>query len=209
MKVYIDVYYYTDKDTDKEYARTVAGIFETYDDITFKDIVITRTDNIALYEPGNFYKRELPCIVDVLKECWKRGYILDTIIIDGYCHMCEDDGVTYHKGLGVRLKEYLRDNSLPCVNSLIIGIAKHPYKYLYDNTFFEYDGKLIKYSEFNKENKLPKKAMYITFCNVIDELQEKTIVDKIYNMKRVQKGSKFSLLFSLIDQETKRFKYDN
>ena len=29
MKVYIDVYYYTDKDTDKEYARTVAGIFET------------------------------------------------------------------------------------------------------------------------------------------------------------------------------------
>ena len=72
MKVYIDVYYYTDKDTDKEYARTVAGIFETYDDITFKDIVITRTDNIALYEPGNFYKRELPCIVDVLKECWKR-----------------------------------------------------------------------------------------------------------------------------------------
>ena len=72
MKVYIDVYYYTDKDTDKEYARTVAGIFETYDDITFKDIVITRTDNIALYEPGNFYKRELPCIVDVLKECWER-----------------------------------------------------------------------------------------------------------------------------------------
>lgn len=123
--------------------------------------------------------------------------------------MCEDDGVTYHKGLGVRLKEYLRDNSLPCVNSLIIGIAKHPYKYLYDNTFFEYDGKLIKYSEFNKENKLPKKAMYITFCNAIDELQEKTIVDKIYNMKRVQKDSKFSLLFSLIDQETKRFKYDN
>ena len=80
---------------------------------------------------------------------------------------------------------------------------------MHDNTFFEYDGKLIKYSEFNKENKLPKKAMYITFCNVIDELQEKTIVDKIYNMKRVQKDSKFSLLFSLIDQETKRFKYDN
>lgn len=51
--------------------------------------------------------------------------------------------------------------------------------------------------------------MYITFCNAIDELQEKTIVDKIYNMKRVQKDSKFSLLFSLIDQETKRFKYDN
>ena len=62
MKVYIDVYYYTDKDTDKEYVRTVAGIFETYDDITFKDIVITRTDNIALYEPGNFYKRELPVL---------------------------------------------------------------------------------------------------------------------------------------------------
>ena len=111
MKVYIDVYYYTDKDTDKEYARTVAGIFETYDDITFKDIVITRTDNIALYEPGNFYKRELPCIVDVLKECWKRGYILDTIIIDGYCHMCEDDGVTYHKGLGIQeTKRFKYDN---------------------------------------------------------------------------------------------------
>lgn len=209
MKVYIDVYYYTDKNTGKEYARTVAGIFETYDDTTFKDIVITRTDNIALYEPGNFYKRELPCIVDVLKECWKRGYILDTIIIDGYCHMCEDDGITYHKGLGARLNDYLHDNSLPCTLVPIIGIAKHPYKYLYNNTYFEYNDNIIKYSEFNKDNKLPKKAMYITFCNMINEFQEKTIVNKIYNMKRVQKGSKFSLLFSLIDQETKRFKYDS
>lgn len=68
MKVYIDVYYYTDKDTDKEYARTVAGIFETYDDITFKDIVITRTDNIALYEPGNFYKEDITHVVRVTNE---------------------------------------------------------------------------------------------------------------------------------------------
>lgn len=207
MKVYIDVYYYTDNKTGKEYAHTVAGLFNNYSDLDFEKIIVTRTDNIVEYEPGNFYKRELPPIIDVLKECWKQGYILDTIIIDGYCHMCEDDGITYHKGLGARLKDYLHDNSLPGIDVPIIGIAKHPYKYLYDNTFFEYDGKLIKYSEFNKENKLPRKAMYITFCNMIDELQEKTIVDKIYNMKRVQRDAKFSLLFTKVDQITKEYKH--
>lgn len=121
-KVYIDVYYYTDKNTGKEYARTVAGIFFDYADKQFKEIVITRTDNIAEYEPGNFYKRELPPILDVLDEIYRKGYKLDTIIVDGYVHMCEDDGKTYHPGLGKRLADALVGTNLEGID--IVGIAK-------------------------------------------------------------------------------------
>lgn len=36
---------------------------------------------ILPYEPGSFYKRELPCILSLLKDIYKQ---LDAIVIDGY-----------------------------------------------------------------------------------------------------------------------------
>lgn len=206
MKVYIDVYYYTDNKTSKEYAHTVAGLFNDYSDLDFEKVIVTRTDNIAEYEPGNFYKRELPPIIDVLKEIKKQGYILDTIIVDGYVHMCEDDGITYHKGLGSRLKDYLLDNN---IDIPIIGIAKHPYKWMYKDTYFKYDNNIIKYETFDKSLKLPKKNMYITFSLEYKDDVKLQIVKEIYAMKKVQRDAKFSLLFTKIDQITKEYKHDS
>ena len=206
MKVYIDVYYYIDDITKKEYAHTVAGLFNNYSDLDFEKIIVTRTDNIAEYEAGNFYKRELPPVIDVLKEIKKQGYNIDTIIIDGFVCMCEPDGITYHKGLGARLKDYLLENN---IDIPVIGIAKHPYKWMYKDTYFEYDNNIIKYEDFNKSLKLPKKNMYITFSLEYKDDVKLQIVKEIYAMKKVQKDAKFSLLFTKIDQITKEYKHDS
>lgn len=204
MKVYIDVYYYTDDKPGKEYAHTVAGLFNDYSDLDFVKVIVTRTDNIAIYEPGNFYKRELPPIIDVLNEIKKQGYSLDTIIVDGFVHMCEDDSITYHEGLGARLKDYLLEQN---IDIPVIGIAKHPYKYLYKDTYFEYNNNIIKYEDFNKSLKLPKKNMYITFSLEYKDDVKLEIVKEIYAMKKVQKDAKFSLLFTKVDQITKEYKH--
>ena len=202
-KVYIDVYYYTDKTTGKEYARTVAGIFFDYTDKKFEEIVITRTDNIAEYESGNFYKRELPPILDVLDEIYRKGYKLDTIIVDGYVHMCEDDGKTYHPGLGKRLADALVGTNLEGID--IVGIAKHHYAFLHPDTVVEYEGTPTFIGEIPANTKLPKKAMYITSNTDRTFLYASDIIA----MEKVQKGSKFSKLFTLVDQETKKFKHDS
>ncbi len=204
MKVYIDVYYYTDNKTGKEYAHTVAGLFNKYSDLDFEKVIVTRTDDIEEYEPGNFYKRELPPIIDVLTDIKLHGYDIDTIIVDGYVHMCEDDDVTYHKGLGARLKDYLLSKN---IDIPIIGIAKHPYKYMYKDTYFEYDNNIIRYEDFDKSIKLPKKNMYITFSLEYKDDVKLEIAKEIYAMKKVQKDAKFSLLFTKVDQITKEYKH--
>lgn len=206
MKVYIDVYYYTDNKTGKEYAHTVAGLFNDYSDLDFEKVIVTRTDNIAEYEPGNFYKRELPPIIDAFIEIKKQGFILDTIIVDGYVYMCENDGITCHKGLGARLKDYLLKND---ISIPIIGIAKHPYKWMYPETYFEYDNNIIRYEDFDKSLKLPKKNMYITFSLEFKDDVKLQTVKEIYAMKKVQRDAKFSLLFTKVDQITKEFKHDS
>lgn len=200
MKVYIDVYYYTDNKTGKEYAHTVAGLFNNYSDLDFEKVIVTRTDDIEEYEPGNFYKRELPPIIDVLTDIKLHGYNIDTIIVDGYVHMCEDDDVTYHKGLGARLKDYLLSKN---IDIPIIGIAKHPYKYIYKDTYFEYNNNIIRYEDFDNSLKLPKKNMYITFSLEYKDDVKMKIAKEIYAMKKVQKDAKFSLLFTKVDQITK------
>lgn len=200
-KVYIDVYYYTDETTGKEYARTVAGIFSNFTDKQFKEIVITRTDNIAEYESGKFYLRELPPILDVLNAIHQKGYVLDTIVIDGYVHMCEDDGKTYHPGLGKRLTDALVGTNLEGID--IVGVAKHHFAFLHPDTVVEYEGVPTFVSEISKDVRLPKKAMYITSNT------DRTFyyANEIIAMEKVQKGCKFSKLFTLVDQETKKFKH--
>lgn len=120
--------------------------------------------------------------------------------------MCEPDGITYHKGLGDRLKDYLLENN---IDIPIIGIAKHPYKWMYKDTYFEYDNNIIRYENFDKSLKLPKKNMYITFSLEYKDDVKIQIVKEIYAMKKVQKYAKFSLLFTKIDQITKEYKHDS
>lgn len=107
MKAAIDVYYERDK--------SIAGcvVFKDWQDscpIETKRIVLPSAKE---YRPGEFYVRELPCILSILKSI---DYVFDTIIIDGFVHLKKG------KGLGTHLFE-----SLPYPSS-VIGVAKNPLK---------------------------------------------------------------------------------
>ncbi|WP_020560909.1 endonuclease V [Thiofilum flexile] len=72
-------------------------------------------NDIAEYEPGNFYKRELPPLLELLSQLPQPPEIL---IIDGYCDLSESG----QPGLGARLLEHLP------YAPIIIGVAKNRFK---------------------------------------------------------------------------------
>lgn len=67
--------------------------------------------DIAEYQPGEFYKRELPCLLKVLDVCQQP---LQTIVVDGYVWL----GVERSAGLGAHLHEAI--DEAQCV----VGVAK-------------------------------------------------------------------------------------
>jgi len=69
----------------------------------------------APYEPGNFYKRELPCLLKVLA---KMPDTFRTVIIDGYVWL----GPDARPGLGAHLFRALGEK-IP-----VVGVAKSAYK---------------------------------------------------------------------------------
>ncbi len=71
--------------------------------------------NIQDYVPGEFYKRELPCILKVLGKL--RFETISTIVVDGYVQL-DDDGTP---GLGGHLYKALQEK-IP-----VIGVAKKSY----------------------------------------------------------------------------------
>ncbi len=100
-----DVYYIDNKGI-------AAGVvFEHWDAQTPSNIYVTRIENVSEYVPGEFYKREMPCILKLIDE-----YLLepDTVIIDGYVYT---DGYV-RPGLGKHLYDALNGKSA------IIGVAK-------------------------------------------------------------------------------------
>lgn len=108
MNLAIDVHY-------REDSAMVAGIF--FEDWSSNKIARTLTvevDNVKPYEPGAFYKRELPCILELLKQVSEQ---LALIIVDGFVTL--GDGQA--DGLGMHLYRTL-DKSTP-----IIGVAKRPF----------------------------------------------------------------------------------
>lgn len=68
---------------------------------------------VAPYEPGAFYRRELPCLLGVLRE----GPFADLVIVDGYVSL--DEG---RAGLGAHLHHAL-DGRTP-----VVGVAKTRYR---------------------------------------------------------------------------------
>lgn len=74
-------------------------------------VIVKRFENVAAYEPGYFFKRELPCIMALLSEVEGE---LEAIIIDG-CVTLGKDG---KPGLGMHLYERI-NGSVP-----VIGAAK-------------------------------------------------------------------------------------
>ena len=94
---------------------TAAGvIFENWEDEKPLNQLTSTCPVPSEYISGQFYKRELPCILQLLKQLNNQP---DTIIVDGYVHLA--DGSI---GLGGHLYQSL-SNSIP-----VIGVAKNPMK---------------------------------------------------------------------------------
>lgn len=72
---------------------------------------VSDIESVQEYEPGAFYKRELPCLLRVLEQLAAKP---DVIVIDGYVWL---DG-TYRPGLGAHLYQAL-GSATP-----VVGVAK-------------------------------------------------------------------------------------
>ena len=104
----LDVYYCEDS------AKACAVVFQ----LTAKQEVVSTycstVRSIEAYKPGQFYKRELPCLMSVY-ETIKEG--IGLLIVDGYVHLGRG------RGLGLHLFEAL-NGQIP-----VIGVAKTQFKY--------------------------------------------------------------------------------
>lgn len=70
---------------------------------------------IEPYEPGAFYKRELPCILSLLEDVNEH---LEIIVVDGFVTLGKEET----KGLGMYLFEALNEKTT------VIGVAKKAFK---------------------------------------------------------------------------------
>lgn len=79
MIIAVDVYYEETK------AKSVGVVFESWADAKPIEIITSYTENLHEYESGSFYKRELPCIQELLKLTDINQ--LHTIVVDGYVYV--------------------------------------------------------------------------------------------------------------------------
>ena len=86
--------------------------FEHWQDATAIGEHVISACTVEAYVPGEFYRRELPCVLAVLEEL---SALPDAVIIDGYVWL--DAGGT--KGLGGHLFDSLAENVS------VIGVAKN------------------------------------------------------------------------------------
>jgi deoxyribonuclease V len=105
MLAVLDVHY---RETDATAACLLAWDWSDAEPI---DQVAAQIDHIEPYEPGAFYKRELPCLLSVLQ---KAGITPDVILVDGYVWL----GDQTKPGLGAHLYQAL-EKKIP-----VVGVAK-------------------------------------------------------------------------------------
>ena len=105
MIIALDVYYKDDT------AKAVGVIFNKDAELPVSTAE-TYLHDIGEYIPGEFYKRELPCLLQVLKQVDLNQ--IDLIIIDGYVYVDDD----LKPGLGFKLWEAI-GKKIP-----VIGVAK-------------------------------------------------------------------------------------
>lgn len=109
MKLAVDVNYKTDE------AFAAGVIFYNWTDEKPAGELKARLKGVSSYIPGSFYKRELPVILELMKELKE---LPEVIIIDGYVWLGEDK----KDGLGGHLYKVLN------AKAPVIGVAKSAYK---------------------------------------------------------------------------------
>ena len=93
-------------------AAVAAGILHgRWETDAVERIIVRHIDTVAPYEPGAFYKRELPCLMRLLDEVDRA---LEAVVVDGYVTL----GPEQSPGLGWHLHESM-GRTTP-----VIGVAK-------------------------------------------------------------------------------------
>ena len=104
-----------DVDYKENEAHVACLLFENWTDEEPQSIITSKISDIEEYVPGQFYKRELPCILAVLE---KVEQSLEVIVIDGYVWLKNEES----PGLGAYLYRHLKE-TIP-----VIGVAKNKFK---------------------------------------------------------------------------------
>ncbi|KAA0230081.1 endonuclease V [candidate division KSB1 bacterium] len=104
-------------DVDYREGKAIAAglLFQNWEDSEPARELIAEILTVAEYEAGQFYKRELPCVMALLQQLEQ---IPEFIVIDGYVYLDGDQ----KPGLGKHLYEALEGKSI------IIGVAKSRFK---------------------------------------------------------------------------------
>ena len=103
-----DVHYVSD-----EQASVAAVLFREYTDSQPSLEYTALANVVSHYIPGQFYRRELPCILRVLKQFWEPP---EEMVVDGYVMLGERPGLGRHlfEAFGGRIP--------------VIGVAKSKYR---------------------------------------------------------------------------------
>ncbi len=118
-----DSYYFNDK------VKTVCVLFPEWEDEEKATVYSKILDQAAPYESGQFYRRELPAILDLLHDLGREK--VDLFIVDGFVWL-DDNG---QPGLGFHLHEQ-SGKKIP-----VIGVAKSDFAPLHLNKRTVFRGK--------------------------------------------------------------------
>ncbi|WP_312766070.1 endonuclease V [Epilithonimonas sp.] len=108
MILALDVHY-------REEETKAVGVLFNWKDAVPQDVLIGYIEDVKAYIPGQFYKRELPCLIKIIEKLDISK--LEAIIVDGHIYVDND----HNYGLGGKFYEIL-ENKIP-----IIGVAKTPF----------------------------------------------------------------------------------
>ncbi len=143
MILAFDTYYFQDK------AKTVCLQFETWEDKQSYKIYTETADKVEEYTSGEFYKRELPCILSLIDKI--EIHKIEAIVVDGFVILDDEK----KPGLGAFLYTRLEEK-IP-----IIGVAK--------NNFLK-----IKKEKRKVYRGISKKPLYVTSIGInVDIAAEK------------------------------------
>ena len=103
-----------DVDYRGEHARAACVLFQTWTAPVAEETLVERIDTVHRYVPGEFFRRELPCLLAVLA---RTPTLPETIVVDGYVWL----DAQHRPGLGARLYDALAGQAA------VIGVAKSAY----------------------------------------------------------------------------------
>ena len=198
-KIAIDAYY------QDGICHVVGGIFNKWKDEHVSKFIYADVKANSEYIPGQFYKRELPGILEIIKQIDLNEF--ETIIIDGYVHLLEPDNFSVFngyspsyikKGLGMHLRKALEKyyESRKVGKRLeIVGIAKT----LYGNENNIY-GKC-----YRGDSKNP---LYITSLNTYSGKYGKLLTTHsiIRCIKKMAGKYRIPTIIKEVDTETKKYR---